>query len=364
MPGSIPGPRHHDRSRRQALHPRSPRTGSEHAERPLGAAGQPPRCSPGRRRSLRADSRRGQSRSASPDALPGLHRRRGRLRPLPRASRRDPKPRVPGPGSPARSPSRLHPPCTPVRAAAAARKPPPAARPEDSAHRVPDRSPPRLRPRGGPRAPGPADPHRPASAPRLPFPRLPPAALRSGHLSGPAQSRGPRPRPGGVRAAGQRPPERRPVRPAQRRRVLELAGHGRPPPPPVSTSRSRSFRAGPRGLPPAASSPCVGRSGPRCRRRLGRPGGSGWAKVRPPCAPPSPLRGSPRPPRRAPPRPPTAPGCASPDPRDPCRPPRLPHLCTTAARRFRPGPAQRRPASSRVPRSPPARGRPETPPLP
>ncbi|XP_047578028.1 basic proline-rich protein-like [Lutra lutra] len=350
-------------------------------ERPLGAAGQPPRCSPRRRlvtprgqpagaESVRVP-RLAPGSSPAVWAAPSSSARRNPAAPGPSgASRRVPKPRVPSPVSPARPapspplaltpPSSLH----VRRAAAAARKPPPAARPEDdrkhappgpedSAHRLPVRSPPRLRPRapaGVPASPVPEASARPAA---LGAPRAVPAAGTS-----PAPPRVPGPDPGpaasprldsGPRSAGPSVPLS--VGAAPRCRVPELTGHGRPHP--VSTSRSRSFRAAPRDLPPAGGSPCAGGCGPQCRRRL--PEAGERRSVRP-ALPPHPCGAVLAPPRRAPPRPPTAPDCASVDPRDPYRPPRPPHLCTTAAPRLRPGPAAPpRPAPSGAPRPEAAR---------
>ncbi|XP_032171260.1 basic proline-rich protein-like [Mustela erminea] len=236
-------------------------------------------------RSLGADSRRGRSRSAPPTRSRGFARR-GRLRPPPRVALLPPRGR-PGPpagsqaprprsglsGPPSRlppSPSRRHPPRTSVRAAAAARKAPPAARPEDTAPRGPTGPRPVCGPAGVP-APRALLTRTVRPAPRVPRSRgfRPP---RAPHRPRPR----PRPRPGGVRAAGQRPPERRPVRPAQRPRVLELAGPGRPPPPRLVPEASAPALAAPRPppAPPASAAP-----GPGVAGDSGAQAGGGWAKA-------------------------------------------------------------------------------------
>ncbi|XP_044937332.1 basic proline-rich protein-like [Mustela putorius furo] len=260
----------------------------------------------------------------APDALPGLHagaggsvllraprsRRPGAVRGRPPG----PKPRDPvrARRSPSRlppSPSRRHPPRTAIGAAAAAPKAPPVARPEDTA--------PRARP-----VPAPAG----VPAPRVPLTRTVRPAPRVPRSRGFRPPRAPH-RPRRVPA----PTPARPARPASARPRTRRTRAT--PAAPASTSRSRSFRAGPRGLPPAASSPCVGRSGPRCRRAPLQPCGAVLGL---------------RPPRAARLRTPATPAG---------RPARR-----TSARRLPRGSA---PAPRDVaPRSPPAPGRPETPPLP
>ncbi|XP_059233783.1 basic proline-rich protein-like [Mustela nigripes] len=260
-------------------------------------------------RSLGADSRRGRSRSAPPTrsrvftparAAPSSSARRAPAAPGPSGAAR----RVPSPatrsglsGPPRGSLPRPHAATLPAR--------PSGPRPPLRKPRRP-RAPRTLRP-GPDRSPRPADPHRPARAPRPPFPRLPPAAGTSPAPPSPGPDPGPS-GPPGVRASSNSPNPGDPRRPR-----LHV-----------------SFQK----LPRRPSRPPARRQLP-LRRPLRAP-------VSP--RPPSALRGSPRPP--------TAPGRASADPRDPCRPPRPPHLCTTAAPRFRPGPARRRPAESPGPRPP------------